>query len=510
MALLIVVLGAFAGVQLTRMKGTLDEVERVHQQSLILTYEMAEQQHVVARVMRTIVLLDDASARERETPKIDQARAAYQQAQTALNAMPATAQGLALRVEIARAAAAARQVNDEILKLAAQDQDEAAVALMISRSIPLGAAWQDALDRNIQLQRTAVTEAGRAATRQVQQALITLALAALVAVGLALVLGWRITRSIVVPLQHARDAARHLAAGDLCTTLAPAHGMHPRDEAGQLLQAMHALQAGLRNIIGQMDDNAGSVATAAQQISAGNTDLSRRTEQQAAALQQTAATMDQLTATVRGNGEATAQARLLADNACTVTSRGAGVMRDVVGTMQRIEHSSRKVQDIVGAIDGIAFQTNILALNAAVEAARAGEQGRGFAVVAGEVRTLAQRAAAASREIRALIDGSTSEVQTGGRLVDEAQRTMAQIEQSIREVNVLVSEIQTATEEQTQGIVQVGQAMAQLDRATQQNAALVEESAAAAESLDGQAAQLSRQVARFKLPRERAVDPAAA
>jgi methyl-accepting chemotaxis protein-1 (serine sensor receptor) len=168
------------------------------------------------------------------------------------------------------------------------------------------------------------------------------------------------------------------------------------------------------------------------------------------------------------------------------------------------------VQDIVGAIDGIAFQTNILALNAAVEAARAGEQGRGFAVVAGEVRTLAQRAAAASREIRTLIDGSTNEVRAGGQLVDDAQRTMAEIERSIREVNALVSEIQTATEEQTQGIVQVGQAMAQLDRTTQQNAALVEESAAAAESLDGQAAQLSRQVARFQLPGRQRAEPAVA
>ena len=231
----------------------------------------------------------------------------------------------------------------------------------------------------------------------------------------------------------------------------------------------------------------------------GSADLSNRTEQQAAALEETAATMDQLTATVRGNTDSTVQAVALSGGAGTIAARGGDVMKQVVHTMTGIDHSSKKIADIIGVIDGIAFQTNILALNAAVEAARAGEQGRGFAVVAGEVRSLAQRYATAAREIKALIGSSVSQVSAGSGLVETAGQTMGEIVAAIDRVNQLMSEIRVATQEQTHGINQVGQAVGEMDRATQQNAALVEQSAAAAESLNQQAQVLMSTVSRFKL-----------
>jgi methyl-accepting chemotaxis protein len=241
------------------------------------------------------------------------------------------------------------------------------------------------------------------------------------------------------------------------------------------------------------------VAMASQQISTGNADLSNRTEQQAASLEETAATMDELTATVRNNSDSTVQAAALADGAGNVAGEGGAVMRRVVDTMAAIDQSSKKIADIIGTIDGIAFQTNILALNAAVEAARAGEQGRGFAVVASEVRSLAQRSAAAAREIKVLIGNSVEQVGTGSTLVAQAGHTMNQIVEQIGRVNQIMGEIRTSTREQTDGIAQVGVAVSEMDRATQQNAALVEESAAAAESLNQQAQTLMTVVSKFRL-----------
>ena len=240
-------------------------------------------------------------------------------------------------------------------------------------------------------------------------------------------------------------------------------------------------------------------ASAAEQISMGNADLSTRTEQQAASLEETAATMDQIHATVRGNSESTVQAAALASGAGSVADKGGSLMQNVVQTMSGIDASSKKIVDIIGVIDGIAFQTNILALNAAVEAARAGEQGRGFAVVAAEVRSLAQRSAAAAREIKSLIGASVEQVGEGAALVGQAGHTMAENVSAIGRVNRIMADIQTSTREQTEGISQVGQAVNELDRATQQNSALVEESAAAAESLNQQAKAMMVTVSRFRL-----------
>ena len=317
--------------------------------------------------------------------------------------------------------------------------------------------------------------------------------------GAALLLGigcaWWITRSITQPLRSAVAVAERVAAGDLISRIETGR----RDEVGQLLDALGRMNGNLAGIVGQVRDGTATIAHVSGDIASGNQDLSARTEQQAGSLEETAASMEELTSTVRQNTEHAHRANSLAATAAGVAGDGGRIVGDVIGTMGRIDASSQRIVDIIGVIDGIAFQTNILALNAAVEAARAGEQGRGFAVVAGEVRTLAQRSAAAAREIKGLIDDSVAQVREGTRQVDLAGTTMQQIVHSIGQVTVIVSEIAAASEEQSAGIEQVNTALVEMDRVTQQNAALVEEAAAAADAMREQASQLASVVATFRL-----------
>jgi methyl-accepting chemotaxis protein len=320
---------------------------------------------------------------------------------------------------------------------------------------------------------------------------LALALATAAMVAAALWLARRMTR----PMAHAVGVAEQLAQGDLTAEIQPAGN----DETLQLLHSMALMQTSFAGIVREVKANAESVATASAQIAQGNQDLSQRTEQQASALQETAASMEQLGSTVKQNADNARQANQLAQGASTVAVKGGEVVTQVVETMKGINDSSRKIADIISVIDGIAFQTNILALNAAVEAARAGEQGRGFAVVASEVRSLAQRSAAAAKEIKSLIGVSVERVEQGTALVDQAGATMTDIVASIKRVTEIMGEISSASTEQSTGVAQVGEAVSQMDQATQQNAALVEESAAAAESLKGQAQQLVQAVAVFKL-----------
>jgi methyl-accepting chemotaxis protein len=272
-----------------------------------------------------------------------------------------------------------------------------------------------------------------------------------------------------------------------------------KDELTQLMSALGEMQASLVRIVSQVRQTTDSIGVASAEIASGNQDLSSRTEQAASSLQQTASSIDQITSTVQQSAESARQASEMAQANAVVAARGGEVVGEVVATMQEINHRSQKIGDIIGVIDGIAFQTNILALNAAVEAARAGEQGRGFAVVAGEVRSLAQRSAEAAKEIKGLIGTSVDRVEAGTRLVSEAGQTMDEIVASVQRVTDVISEIGAATGEQSQGIAQVGSAVAQLDQMTQQNAALVEESAAAAQSLRDQAQRLAGVVATFRL-----------
>ena len=316
-------------------------------------------------------------------------------------------------------------------------------------------------------------------------------------VGLALaVFAWNALRSAISrPLDEALSHFRAISGGDLTQRV----DVRSHDEMGQLMDGLKGMQQKLTTTISAVRDGAQSIATATAQISAGNTDLSQRTEEQAASLEETASSMEQLTSTVRQNADNARQATELARTASSVASQGSDVVSRVVETMSDINGSSQQIADIIGVIEGIAFQTNILALNAAVEAARAGEQGRGFAVVAGEVRTLAQRSATAAKEIKALIHESVERVGNGTELVGRAGRTMTEINDAVRRVTDIMAEIAAASEEQSDGIEQVNKAVTQMDEVTQQNAALVEEAAAAAVSLEEQATRMTGVVNVFRI-----------
>ncbi len=309
------------------------------------------------------------------------------------------------------------------------------------------------------------------------------------------ILGVLIARSIVRPLQQAVKIADVVALGDLTQTIEDRVG----NETGQMLHALKAMNSNLATIVGEVRSNTDSITTAAQEIAAGVGDLSSRTEQQASTLEETASSMEELTATVKQNAENAKHANQLATNASGIAVKGGAVVGEVVQTMASISTSSKKIVDIISVIEGIAFQTNILALNAAVEAARAGEQGRGFAVVASEVRNLAQRSAAAAKEIKTLIGDSVEKVDAGSKQVDQAGATMSEIVSAVKRVTDIMYEISSASKEQSSGIEQVNQAITQLDEVTQQNAALVEQAAAAAESMREQALNLARAVNTFKL-----------
>jgi len=383
-------------------------------------------------------------------------------------------------------------------KFAENGDNPAAMAAMLADVSPAFQKADDILsklvDVNLELGKKTYGESDAIVVSAQIGVGITIALSMALSVAGALL----VSRSITAPLGGEPGdlvrAADAIAQGDLSQTL-PVRDSDTRSAVAR----MAAMQAQLACVVSGVRSNSQSVATASAQIAQGNQDLSQRTEQQASALQQTAATMEQLSTTVRNNTDSARRANQLAKGASAVAAQGGEVVGQVVFTMQGISDSSRKIGDIIGVIDGIAFQTNILALNAAVEAARAGEQGRGFAVVASEVRGLARRSSEAAKEIKSLIERSVEQVEQGTVLVDQAGTTMGEIVSSIKRVSDIVAEISSASEEQSTGIGQVGEAVTQMDEVTQQNAALVEQSAAAAESLKGQAQELVRTVSVFKL-----------
>jgi methyl-accepting chemotaxis protein len=387
------------------------------------------------------------------------------------------------------------RVIDENLQLVQAGRKGEAFAFMVDKTVPARNKLMEQVAQSVKYQTTrldadlADVESGAAQAEYIVLGIL----------GSAIVLLAAFSRSLSGLLKRRIAQAQAVAEGVRDGDLTGGVSDTERDEVSPLLAALGEMRHSLQRVVGSVRGNAECVATASAQIAHGNQDLSGRTEQQASALQQTAATMEELGTTVRHNAGNARQANQLAQGASSVAAQGGQVVGQVVATMQGISDSSRKIGDIIGVIDGIAFQTNILALNAAVEAARAGEQGRGFAVVASEVRSLAQRSAEAAKEIKTLISHSVEQVEQGRALVGEAGQTMGEIVTSIQRVSDIVAEISAASEQQSSGVQQVGQAITQMDQATQQNAALVEQSAAAAESLKGQARQLVEAVAVFRL-----------
>jgi methyl-accepting chemotaxis protein len=399
---------------------------------------------------------------------------------------------------VTQAAATYRQAQAHTIELAHGADPKAAYAFYDAEGRQKFGALAKALRECADFQTKGSDAAYKASQDNYAQTRLWVLVLLVGAVGVGALLGWRLTRAITTPIGQAVQLAETVAAGDLSSRLE----VKRKDEVGQLLAALMRMNGNLARIVGDVRKSTDSIATGSTQIATGNADLSQRTEEQASNLQQTAASMEQLTVTVKNNADSARQARQLSETAQGAAARGGEVVGQVVTTMEQIAESSKKISDIIGVIDGIAFQTNILALNAAVEAARAGEQGRGFAVVAGEVRALAQRSAEAAKEIKVLIGASVERVDQGTALVGDAGRAIDAIVQQVKRVNDLVGEISAASVEQTQGIGQIGDAVSQLDQVTQQNAALVEESAAAAESLRLQAAAMAEAVAVFRLGAE--------
>jgi methyl-accepting chemotaxis protein len=351
------------------------------------------------------------------------------------------------------------------------------------------------VDKMVDYQAHTMDQDVAVATEEAHKAQIQMIVLSAFAVLLAIATAVVITRSITRPITRALRLAEAVAQGDLTHHLE----VDSSDEVGQLLAALKRMTENLHGIVAQVLTGTDTIFSASREVASGNTDLSGRTERQAASLEQTAAAMEQLTSAVKQNADNANEANQLASSASVVATRGGEAVDQVVHMMSAINDSSRKIVDIISVIDGIAFQTNILALNAAVEAARAGEHGRGFAVVASEVRGLAQRSAVAAKEIKVLIDDSVNRVDSGGKIVEQAGQIIREVVTSIARVSHIVVEITSSSQEQSDGIEQINQAIAQMDRATQENASLVEQSASAAQALLSEADQLTDMVSAFKL-----------
>ena len=388
-----------------------------------------------------------------------------------------------------------RKARAEAFKQKKEGEAESAARFFETEMMPKVNDYVASLEAMVAFQKRAVGAQGEAIDAYVDSSrTLQIALSA-AAVATGLLFAWLIMRAVTTPLGRALHIAQTVARGDLSGHIEA----DPCNETGQLMAALKDMRDGLRGIVGDVRRGTDTIASAAHQISGGNLELSARTEQQASSLEETASSMEELTSTVRQNADNAQQANALAARASSSAARGGETVDAVVRTMLEISQSSQKIGEIVGVIDGIAFQTNILALNAAVEAARAGEQGRGFAVVANEVRNLAQRSAAAAKEIKALIAASSGDVEAGSKLVGEAGATMHEVLASVGRVTDIMADISAASAEQSSGIEQVNLAIGEMDESTQRNAALVEEASAAAQAMQDQAAQLARAVRAFRL-----------
>ncbi|WP_034294286.1 methyl-accepting chemotaxis protein [Herbaspirillum sp. RV1423] len=463
--------------------------------SMTSAMSMRESGSALALALRKVVTPTDAAEGLQENQRLAKILQAYAGFETQLTKLTSTDKGKSLLTSSAAERKVLFPIVEKIREMVGAGNYFDAAQLLKSDFLPAYDKWMAGVAALTAYQQEDMSTAYAAFQSSYHSGQISMIAIGLLTLALGAFFTWSITRAITSPLRRAGQITETIASGDLTQTVEE----KSHDEAGQLVHSLNAMQTKLAATVNEIKQSAAVIAVASQEIATGNADLSNRTESQASSLEETASSMEQLTSTVKQNAENAHQANQLVMSASDYAVKGGKVVGDVVQTMGSIKESSRKIVDIIGVIDGIAFQTNILALNAAVEAARAGEQGRGFAVVASEVRSLAQRSASAAKEIKTLIGDSVSKVDAGGKLVDEAGATMGEIVTSVKHVADIMGEITAASREQSAGIAEVNNAISQIDEITQQNAALVEQAAAAAESLQEQADLLARAVGVFKI-----------
>ncbi len=449
----------------------------------------------IGLAMRNIGLLAEVSAMQKEEARVNLHRKKYDEARKKLVEQGLSDNEKKFLNEIETTDKKINVFFKEAIGHALAFNTEGAAKLIIGGVDPLSNQLIISINELVRLQEEASSEVLRKSDAADKNLNLLLAVVSVVALVIGIACAFVITNSITNPLKGAVEIAKTVASGNLSSHVE----VMGKDETSELLSALKEMSDSLVRTVADVRSGTETINVASHEIASGNADLSARTESQASSLEETASSMEELTSTVKQNADNARQANQLAFSASSIAEKGGSVVGEVVDTMGSIKESSRKIVDIIGVIDGIAFQTNILALNAAVEAARAGEQGRGFAVVAAEVRSLAQRSAGAAKEIKALIGDSVEKVDRGSKLVDEAGHTMSLIVTSVKQVADIMGEITAATQEQSNGIEEVNQAIGQMDEMTQQNAALVEQAAAAAESLQEQAERLSQAVSIFKL-----------
>ena len=492
---LLIAIAVLGNLQLGRLAGGISLIVKDRYPKTVMANTIQIQVNKIALDIRDIMLTADA---ERIKALAADAAAADKKMNESLARMREVARTDEDKRYI-EATIAARDAylpaRDKLMALAQAGQVDEAKAFLPQQFMPVQIKYFIALDAMFDYQGGLMDAAGEAAAQDSGSARTIINSLAVAALLLAAAVALLVSRSITRPLINAVSVARRVAEGDLSTRVE----VKSKDETGELMAALKLMNENLGAIVSRVRSGTDTINHASGEIASGNMDLSSRTEQQAGSLEETASAMEELTSTVKQNADNARQANQLAATASGVAVEGGTVVGQVVDTMASINESSRKIVDIIGVIDGIAFQTNILALNAAVEAARAGEQGRGFAVVASEVRSLAQRSATAAKEIKALIDDSVAKVDTGSKLVEQAGSTMTEVVASVKRVTDIVAEISSASQEQSTGLEEINRAITLMDESTQQNAALVEEAAAAAQAMQEQAAQLMEAVSVFKL-----------
>ncbi|MGQ0709867.1 MAG: methyl-accepting chemotaxis protein [Rhodoferax sp.] len=492
---LMAVLAGLAVVRIHELNAEFATIIKDRYPKTAIANEIKAQINDISRSMLSILIMEDPEQIKGEVQKIEKTSAANRQAFETLERTITDDTGRELLKPIITIRDKLKPHQQAFIDLVSQEKKEEAQLKFLFSIRALQVKYFEALDVFVKYQNSQM-ETANDTSNQVASQTTTLVLAlALAAAVLSTVIGYLVTQSIVQPLRRAGAITQCVAAGDLTSQIE----VRTRDEVGQMMDGLKHMNEGLKHLVGEVHHSTQTITATSQEIAQGNLQLNDRTVEQAHVLQETTSSMHELTSVVRHSTQATQEANELAATASHNASKGGAVVREVVDTMGAIHASSKKIADIIGVIDGIAFQTNILALNAAVEAARAGEQGRGFAVVASEVRSLAQRSATAAKEIKALIDDSVNNVENGSRLVAQAGSSMTEIVESVQRVAAIMGDITAANREQGAGIERVNQAIERMDHVTQQNAAMVEEAASASQAMREESTRLARAISRFKL-----------